>query len=379
MVDRHVLSDCVYTECVCGGIKDDGALCYEPIEKRFIFTSREAAITEFFTTAEDLGRNSPESPVEEELITVDEAVEHEKPVVPVARCPHELMNCPNHCGESFSKFQLMSHLDTDCSDVQDQCPICTATMSRRELPNHLNVCPDRIVPCSSMEFGCIWVGKQHALIDEHSRTCRFVALAPALMKQSNRISGLEQENKVLRQKLDRVLILMSSKDHSTVKNNTPQNNGSSNNNITTTSALLPASTSTSSASTTNFTDTDFMRLFMEGERFREEIDRVTTTLGEMEMRHGMSLLQESFRTGEEISNLRKLINTLRNQMHFLWTERRSWSITQNNTLATAAATAIQTPLNPHISPELDPGSPSQYGRFMGPRRLSDITRQNIKL
>lgn len=362
LVDRHVLCDCLYTEFECGGLKEDGSSCREPLEKRFIYAARELVLGQSPT---------PESEIEHESsntqnISDEPRAGPEKPPL----CPHILIDCPNDCGITFSHYQLDDHIQKDCPNVQEECPVCREVMSRSKLPNHLNVCPEMIVPCSSSEFGCVWVGKRHILKNEHSRTCRFVAFAPALTKQNNRISTLEQENKVLRQKLDRVLAFMTTSDTQTTVSH-PSTTPSPNN-----------TTPTTPARTTNFTDSDFMQLFLEGERFREEIERVNTQIKEMDMRHGMSQLQESYRTGEEISNLRALINSLRNQMHFLMTERRLSAINQQQPFLNASAVSF--PVQPshamnQASPELEGSITPPFNRLLNPRRLSDISRQDVKL
>lgn len=352
LVDRHTLHDCLYTEFECGGMKTDGSICSDPIEKRFILTSRQ-----------------PENLISN---TTNDAESNQQGQPP---CFHEPMECPNSCGETFPTFTLEVHVQSACSNVQDQCPVCSTAMPRCDLPHHLNVCPDMVVPCSASEFGCSWIGKRQVLANEHARTCRFTTFAPALTKQNTRIAKLERENKALCQKLDRLLVLEAVSSSSNPRN---------------TNTTVPESNSTSPprTSTTNFTDSDFMLLFMEGDRFREEIDRVTAALADMEMRHGMSLMQESFRTGEEISNLRGLVNSLRHQMHFLLTERRSWAASavnmqqqqqqQQQQLTTTPffSTSPPAPLNNSSDSEQ---SMTPYSRFQGPRRLSDISRQDVKL
>lgn len=371
MIERHVLSDCIYTEFQCGGVRDDGSTCFEPLEKRFIHSSREMGLNEIPLDKQHASQVG--------LETSDMSDQRDTDSIPVALCPHELIECPNGCNQPFMRFQLNQHIDTECANIQDKCPVCAATMSRRDLPNHLNVCPDMMTPCSAAEFGCVWVGKRHVLTNEHTRMCRFISFAPVLKKQDTRMSKLEQENKILRQKLDRVMTFVLS------RNMKPEGLRPSPEDASTDQERNPTSL-TSSSTTTSFTDSDLLHLFMEGERFREEIDRVNTTLGEMEMRHGMSLLQESFRTGEEISNLRGLISSLRNQMHFLLTERRAWAITQQNPgsqvppqsqLNAAANMLFPTAPVLQTSPELEPSTPGPFSRV--PRRLSDISRQDIKL
>lgn len=387
-MEYHFLQNCLYTEFQCGGLKrqqqgeEEGKelTCKLPLEKRYIYAGRQEA-----------------------LQNLESAVDQDQPDGQQAKhtrtCPHALVECPNGCTETLAQYKLAEHTQHACLNIQDTCPVCASSMSRRDLPVHLSTCPDMVVPCPANEHGCVWVGKRRVLASDHVKSCRYVAVAPALEKQNNRISGVEQENKVIRQKLDRALALLNSFNASQQYNlssttpgsaNTPVSQSAATDTVSPSLASHPSTATTTT--TTSFTDSDFRQLFLEGDRFRDGIDQVRTQLTELDMRHSMSQLQESFRVGEEMASLRALVSSLRNQVHFLMTERRlgSLGLHQHGGHLQQAQTHLgmtqqQQQQQQYLqeSPEREGSLTPPFTRLAAgagpPRRLSDITRQDIKL
>lgn len=213
-------------------------------------------------------------------------------------------------------------METSCHNYSTQCPVCGLSLMRKDLPQHLDVCPETVISCTAAEHGCVWIGKRSQFYSEHQRQCKFIALAPALNKQSNRISKIEQENKALRYQLDQLITLNPSSPSIAISDMITSENtarSSSSNTSTTRSGQSTSSRPNGIRRTAlRFTESDFMHVFMEGERLRDDVDRLNTQVGEMDMRHGMTMMQESFRTSEEINALRNHVNSLRHQIHFCW-------------------------------------------------------------
>lgn len=230
------------------------------------------------------------------------------------------MDCPNGCGRTFPRYSFEEHSQSECYNTEASCPICNARLLRKDIPQHLKLCPDYVVPCDAADIGCVWVGKRHLYMSEHQRQCKFMAFSPALTKQNKRIDRLEQENRVLRYKLDKVLSSLPENISSTVgfALTSSRTNFFINyiNNINTANWCAKKLRKWKHFDNFRFTDSDLMHMLMEGERLREDVDRLTSLVGDMEMRHGVAIMQESFRTGEEISALRGLVNSLRHQIHF---------------------------------------------------------------
>lgn len=54
---------------------------------------------------------------------------------------------------------------------------------------------------------------------------------------------------------------------------------------------------------------------------RQDMERFSATLGELEIKQGMLLMNESLRTKEELAGIRAAINGIRMQIHWLLTVR----------------------------------------------------------
>lgn len=335
----------MYSHFKCTGTRTDGSSCTEPLEKRHILASRTLAVQNYNEThsaepeqespageVQDASSDKTESdhqsnPQELATETIADTSSNDTLEIPLedltVSCFHEEVECPNQCGVSVPKYLLETHIETKCRHCPTQCPTCEATLERQELPRHLEVCPESIVPCNAAEYGCIWVGKRSQFYSKHQRQCTFVAFAPALNKQGCRMDKLEQENKALRHQLDRVLsCLGTSAIPVPDAGSFEQSSGS----LTEPGAQHIAGWAGAvSRRGIHLSESDLMHVFMESERLREDVDRLNTQVSEMEMRHNMSIMQESFRTSEELTALRGLTNSLRHQIHFLLADRKSWA------------------------------------------------------
>lgn len=356
MIEPHLLQECQYTLFKCNAVKDDGSICEEALERKFIIAARELSIQDYKDTHRvDItpteSKSTSPSPVKFEsqsdsTISKDQNDEKNPRIFLsdlTVYCPHEDMECPSGCGMSFSRYKLSKHLKTECPEYESQCYICGAAVSRKDLEKHLeNTCPESIISCKATDIGCMWVGKRKEFQTTHKRTCSYLQFQPILKQQNKRITKLENENKSLRYQFDRLLSRFPQSEPPNLINN----DNSSISLSLLSEANIPRSTSGNqqrrSSNNTNsngqqqgrqqssqsaqFTESDIMHIFMEGQRLREDVDRIGNQLGDMEIRHGISIMQENFRTGEEINSLRALINSLRHQIHFLLAERRSWAM-----------------------------------------------------
>ena len=81
-----------------------------------------------------------------------------------------------------------------------QCQTCLERMPRGDM--HRHVCRQRAAMCSRAATGCEWVGAQRD-VEEHERTCAYVACARVLARRHvpERLLRLEHENHSLRQRL----------------------------------------------------------------------------------------------------------------------------------------------------------------------------------
>lgn len=236
-------------------------------------------------------------------------------------CVHEQVDCTNNCGEKVEKYLLNEHLKNNCINVKTDCPYCKITTSNPELEQHLDICPEMVISCSAAGFGCLWTDKR-SNFEKHCNKCHFVQLSPLLNKQEQRMDSLERENRTLRYHIER---------------------------LTNRSSLLAfenldqtAATSSNNDSNSQFSDSDLLHMFMECERLRRDVDRLGTTLNELEVKQGMMIMRENCRTGDEIANLKSGFNGLRQQLHFLLAERRSMNYSR---IASTSVSAPSTSTN----------------------------------
>lgn len=68
-------------------------------------------------------------------------------------------------------------------------------------------------------------------------------------------------------------------------------------------------------------DDQTIQLLTEQEHLRSDIERLSASLGEMEIKQSMLLMNETLRTKEEMAGIRAAINGIRMQIHWLLTVR----------------------------------------------------------
>ena len=183
---------------------------------------------------------------------------------------------------------------------------------------HESDCPELIVGCHGVGLGCAFTARR-ADLPEHHSTCAFAALEPFIRGQNERIHALEAENKIMRRKWDTFgvgdlpdqiaesarLALFEDSGPSTVQGNDQ----------------APF-------------DSAIHHLLSSYETLRSDIDRLSTSMSELDARHSMLQLNESLRIKEDFSHLNAVIGSMRVQLHWLMSTRL-----QGQTRANAAPAA----------------------------------------
>lgn len=292
VIESHAYKDCDYIKVPCPG-------CSKPIQRRYTKILNEEDIT---TTNNDDITNSDE----QDGLEGDDYEEDDGESVKKSLCVHVKISCPKECGDRFSRYKLSEHLENDCVNVKVQCEACDGEFSKPDLAEHVKTCPQIIINCDAAQYGCTWTGTRDEYSASHARNCTLTQLSPILSRQDKKMESLERDNKVLRFHVERLTNLANNNNNDDGQTRRRSSSSSDNNN-------LPSS----------FSDSDLLHMFMECERLRKDVDRLTTTLGDLEVKQGMMIMRENYRTGEEIANLRAGFNGLRHQLHFLLAERRS--------------------------------------------------------
>ena len=156
-------------------------------------------------------------------------------------------------------------------------------------------------------MGCPWKGARREL-SEHTRVCAFTLLRPVLHAHAGRLAALELENKALRRRID---------------------------------ILLPPRSPTEEVPTPSF-DEHTIQLLAEQEHLRSDLERLTASLGEMEIQQGMLLMNESLRMKEEVAGLRAAIGGIRMQIHWLMNTRHQ-TVDQRPVGGTSSSSGPQNP------------------------------------
>lgn len=183
-------------------------------------------------------------------------------------------------------FSAPQSHENQCPKIIAQCSHCAEEFTRSTITTHESICDSAIIPCAASDVGCPWSGPRRELPD-HVSVCAFRLLRPVLQAHSNRLATLELENKALRKKID---------------------------------ILLPPRPSNDAPPSTVFDD-QTIQLLTEQEHLRSDVGRLSASLGEMEIKQSMLLMNETLRTKEEMASIRAAINGIRMQIHWLLTTR----------------------------------------------------------
>ncbi|RPB07796.1 hypothetical protein P167DRAFT_495277 [Morchella conica CCBAS932] len=196
-------------------------------------------------------------------------------------CMHQVLECA-YCFESFRRIDMEVH-ESHCPQILAECPYCTTEQTRATITAHTAACPSAPTLCPASTIGCPWAGARRDL-PAHTSLCAFTLLRPVLAAHTARLETLELENRALRKKID-ILLPPGRDDDGPVY------------------------------------DDQTIQLLTEQEHLRGDVERLSASLGEMEIKQSMLLMNETLRTKEEMAGMRAAINGMRMQIHWLLTAR----------------------------------------------------------
>ncbi|KAI5842982.1 hypothetical protein DFP73DRAFT_573792 [Morchella snyderi] len=201
-------------------------------------------------------------------------------------CMHQVLDCA-YCFESFRRIDMEAH-EAHCPQILAECPYCTTEQTRATITAHIATCPSAPTACSASTIGCPWAGARRDL-PAHASICAFTLLRPVLAAHTARLETLELENRALRRKID---------------------------------ILLPPGRGGGGGDDDGpVYDDQTIQLLTEQEHLRGDVERLSASLGEMEIKQSMLLMNETLRTKEEMAGMRAAINGMRMQIHWLLTAR----------------------------------------------------------
>ncbi|ODQ64607.1 hypothetical protein NADFUDRAFT_52240 [Nadsonia fulvescens var. elongata DSM 6958] len=411
LLQRHIKDVCDYALISCGGIKEDGSVCSQPTHRKFIMEERRiqrdyllygysmlpptnarlmygssnihtknnikdsASSSESVETKDKSNSLKFDQPSKNNLhlnaikdtkLYQKLASQDDMPLLELQEdiqipCVHQESDCANGCGIKITKATKEAHNNIGCTKVMLSCEYCELQVAKPKLNLHFEQCPEMTISCSAKAYGCTWIGIRRDLEAEHQSKCHFIAMVPFLSKQDKKIELLEKENKSLRYHLDNISqSLANLPSFGNINRNDSVSSDSTTYSIETTESLgalpvLPVDLSMTNASISH--------MLMENDRLRADLDHLTTSLAELEMKQNTLFMQENFRNQEVMHSIKGMINTLRQQIHYILLEHRAFTTNSSNPVHIINQSSKVASTNPELLR----------------RRLSDITRQDVKL
>lgn len=289
-----------------------------------------------------------ECPLQSCLLTVQRKDAREQ------RCLHGLVQCGD-CKMCFLEMERESHREYHCQAGKVSCPACKAQVLRRDLEGHTESCSEAEFPCGAAQYGCDFSASPGVLL-EHSKTCPLVKIVPFLKMQNERLEAHEAALKHLRHK-NSILETTFSAIQETLN---PSNN------------LIDVPSSSTTGSDTGPFDSTAHHLLSLHESLREEVNRVSDAVSQVDARASMMVMSESLRAKEDMSHANAAIAGMRMQLHWLISARL-----QNQ--QRVGMVSAQSSGNGLGSSSGDNAAGPSGSVELPIRRLSDSNRQDPKL
>ncbi|KAF1824515.1 uncharacterized protein K489DRAFT_305676, partial [Dissoconium aciculare CBS 342.82] len=247
-------------------------------------------------------------------------------------CLHVDVSCVA-CREELQTSTLEQHWAETCPDRVFPCNLCDASISYKDLVEHnQRLCPAVSIPCPGSALGCYLVGKKEDM-ESHATHCVLAKLAPVLDAQRQRMDEQEAAQKEMNRKLE-----IFESGFSTIQNiicpqhdvsdaNTADNLPINPVNRLTRTQSVPSpaygrehavDVSFSNPALTNAPYTSpFHHLLSMHEALREEVNRTSTALADLDGRHSVQILNENIRMRDEIAYVGAQVAGLQRQVTWL--------------------------------------------------------------
>lgn len=225
------------------------------------------------------------------------------------QCLHHRVHC-HYCDEKCFLFEVESHENTECLLRKSPCVHCKNEVLHLDLKIHTETCPYATIPCTAAPYGCDFTAKRGA-IDQHTATCPLAKLTPLLKLQNERLAAHETALNHLR--LKNSLLESSFATIQETLNPTPDAIGASD-------PLFSASSNRTNNNNSPFESTNHHLLCLH-DSLRDEVDRVSAALSELDAKASLMVLNETLRTKEEFAHMNGVVGGMRMQLHWLMETR----------------------------------------------------------
>lgn len=272
-------------------------------------------------------------------------------------CLHNIVDCDD-CYQSMMELDVELHRTKHCKRRKASCPDCKAEVLRYKLEEHIQQCPEAIFPCNAAPYGCDFIARRETL-DEHRTTCPLAKLGPFLQIHNERLEAHASALKILQQKNSLLQTSFSSIQDAL---------GPSPN-------LVDPSPSSGAQPDSAPFDSTAAHLLSLHESLREEVERVSAAVSELDGKSSMMVMNESLRIKEEMAYTNAVVGNMRTQLQWLVSSRLQ---TQQRMAMVRGATAGEGGMGVGVAGSSAAGGPSG-GPAQPIRRMSDSTRQETKL
>jgi hypothetical protein len=261
------------------------------------------------------------------------------------------------------------------------CVDCETVVSRKAFKEHVEACPEVIVPCAAAKYACP-VKVRRADIAMHEQSCPLVTMIPYFEVQNTRLNSLELSMRHLQQRNEifedglaniRSTLVESARIGSSAPSGQSVNSGREQS-----STRAEANTDPTDISSSVFSSNATTYLLSLHESLREEVEQIRHNLTDLDARASMALMNECIRMKEDMAHTNAAVNSVRMQVQWLMNPR----LHGTRTGAVRANTGgNETPRSP-LPSSSTAGSSSTTAQSLGPlrpRRPSDSGREGTKL
>ncbi|KAI9821829.1 MAG: hypothetical protein M1827_002411 [Pycnora praestabilis] len=229
-------------------------------------------------------------------------------------CLHYPVTCVD-CNLDLTEKELEAHRRKDCQQRKISCLDCEVELIRCDLNAHIEDCPEAILRCPGAPYGCDRAAKRKDL-DFHIAICPIAVMGPFLKIQNDRLAAqelavehLQRKNEVLEGGLSSIQAILSNSS-SDMEHAFPSYSAS----------VLPELSPSLAASHTSEAppfDSAIHHLLSLHESLREEVDRSSVALSELDAKTSMMVMNQDLRTKEDMAHTNAVVNSMRMQLQWL--------------------------------------------------------------
>ena len=284
-------------------------------------------------------------------------------------CRHVTATC-EHCNLQMPELELEGHVERLCAVKRTTCEFCQTSVSSLDWTEHVSQCTQATVSCSAKSIGCSHLSNKQEM-NIHEQSCPLVAILPYMLSLTSRMEDQEATSATLRRKNVLLEESFAALQNLLAEPATASSEPTSGNPPSQVPSQVPSQRSPGSSHISEAAPFDSATHHMLSlhESLREELDRVSAAISEVDGRTSMTILNETMRIREDLTHVNAVISSMRMQLQWLTSARLQAQPRGPAGPSTVSAIGARGQIN-----SSNDGGPSQPVR-----RLSDSARQDTKL